>query len=211
MGKHDEAIAALEAAKARDARALDDPLALLAWARSLARTGRTAQAADAFRALLPRASTLTVAERTAAAIEAGMLAMDRGAGGTDEAVAIFREALREAQDVAQGVAVLALALALDRHGDKDEARALLAERVGGDPRTSLASSRARELLGPSGIAESHAMAGLALETTDAGGARDAWEAYLQAAPSGPWAEHARQHLAALGGKRPAPRQGGRPR
>src|SRR5205085_391712 len=39
MGKPAEALAALEEAKRRDDRALDDPVALLAWARANARTG----------------------------------------------------------------------------------------------------------------------------------------------------------------------------
>jgi hypothetical protein len=96
------------------------------------------------------------------------------------------------------VAVTALALALDRRGDADESRALLVERGKGDPRTVLTSTRAGELLAVA-PAEGSALAALALESSDRGGARDAWEKYLAAAGTSPWAAHARAHLAALGG------------
>lgn len=200
LGKLKEALAALEEGRARDPAALDDPLALLAWARVQARTGRSDGAAEAYRALLPRASALSAAERAAACIEAGLVAMVRGASGLDEAVAALREGAREAQDEAQSIAVAALALALDRRGDTDESRALLRERTHGDPRIAVTSAHGRELLTVA-PAEGHATAAIALEATDAAGARESWEKYLAAAPSGPWAGHARAHVAALGTKR----------
>jgi tetratricopeptide (TPR) repeat protein len=203
LGRYGEALTALSEGKARDPRALDDPPALLAWARSLARTGRTADAAEAYRALLPRATALSMADRVSSEIEAAFVAMARGAGGLDEAAASLREALREAQDEAQAVAVLALALALDRRGNPDEARALLGERSHGDPRDTVASSRAKELLAVV-PAEAHALAALALEPIDAAGARDEWQRALDEAPSGEWAAHARAHCGRLGGKHPAP-------
>jgi tetratricopeptide (TPR) repeat protein len=208
LGKFDEALAALRDGESRDPRALDDPPALLAWARALARTGRRDAAAEAYRALLPRSTALSTLERVSAEVEAGLVAMAHGAAGLDEAAAALREALREAQDEAQEVAVLALALALDRRGNGDEARALLGERAHGDPRDAIASARAREMLAVA-PAEAHALAAFALEPTDAAGARDEWEQALGAAPSGAWAGHARAHLAALGGKRPAEGRAGR--
>jgi hypothetical protein len=168
--------------------------------------GRAQDAAEAYRALLPRASALSGAERASAEVEAGLIAMSRGEAGLDEAVASLREGVRDAQDETQTVAVLALAVALDRRGDIDESHALLAERMHGDPRTTLASARTRDVLAVAS-AEGHALAGLALEASDAAGARDAWEKYLEAAPAGPWAAHARTHVSALGAKRaPAARR-----
>jgi hypothetical protein len=123
--------------------------------------------------------------------------MARGASGLDEAAAALREGVREAQDEPRAVAVLALALALDRRGDAEESRALLAERAHGDPRTPLATPAAKELLAVA-PAEAQAMTALALESTDVAGARDGWNAYVAAAPQGPWAASARAHLAALG-------------
>jgi tetratricopeptide (TPR) repeat protein len=204
LGKLDEARAALSQGKALDPAALDDPLALLAWARVLARTGHADLAAEAYRALLPRASALSASERSGASIEAGLVAMARGTAGLDEAVAALREGFRDAQDDTQAVAVVALALALDRRGDREESRALLAERTHGDPRSAVATARARELLAVA-PSEAHALAALALESSDAAGAHDAWEKYLAAAPSGPWAAHAKTHLASLG----APKRRGR--
>jgi tetratricopeptide (TPR) repeat protein len=199
LGKVDAAVRALEAGRARDAAALDDPLALLAYGRVLARTSRFEEAAEAYRALLPRASALSAAERASAEVEAGLVAMTRGAAGLDEAAAALREATREAQDETQTVAVLALGLALDRRGDVDEAHALLAERLRGDPRAVVASARARDVLAVA-PAEGDALVGLALEASDAVGAHDAWQKYADALPRGAWAAHARAHLAAVGGK-----------
>jgi tetratricopeptide (TPR) repeat protein len=216
LGRLDEALVALRESKTLDPGALDDPLALLAWARVLARTGHSSEAAEAYRALLPRTVSLSNAERGAAAVEAGLAAMASGPAGLDDAVAALREALHEAQDEALSVAVLALALAVDRRGGGGEARVLLADRSRGDPRSALEASRAKELLAVA-PAEASAMAALALEPLDVVGARDAWEQYIasvHAPPSpadpsadkgskggGAWEAHARAHLAALGAAR----------
>lgn len=200
LGRLPEAVAALSEGKAREAGALDDPRAMLAWARAQARTGHADVAAEAYRALLPRAAALPATERSSAAIEAGLVAMARGPSGLDEAAAALREGVREAQDEPRVVAVLALALALDRRGDAEESRALLAERAHGDPRLPLATPAAQALLAVA-PAEGQAMAALALESTDAAGARDGWQAYVTAAPQGPWAASAKAHLAALGAGR----------
>jgi tetratricopeptide (TPR) repeat protein len=202
LGKLEVALRALERGREREPGALDDPLALLAYARVLARTGNPHDAAEAYRALLPRASSLSAAERAAAQVEAGLVAMSRGSAGLDEAAAALREAVREAQDDTQMVAVLALAVALDRRGDLDEAHALLAERLHGDPRTALASPRTRDVIAVA-PAESDALAGLALEPTDPAGAREAWQRYIDASPGGPWVAQARSHVASLASKRAA--------
>jgi tetratricopeptide (TPR) repeat protein len=204
-GQLDDALKALSDGKSRDPRALDDPLALLAWARVNARTGHGGEASDAYRALLPRASALPAAERASASIEAGLIAASRGQPALDDAVAALREGAKDAQDDAQPVAVLALALALDRRGDADEAHALLSERARGDPRTPLGTARAKEVLAVAPN-EALAMQALALEPSDAAGAKEAWQKYVDAAPQGPWAAHARGHVAALAGRRPASRR-----
>jgi tetratricopeptide (TPR) repeat protein len=208
LGRLDAAVAALADGKAREPGALDDPLAMLAWARAMARTGHADVAAEAYRAVLPRATGLSAAERASAAIEAGLVAMSRGPAGLDEAAAALREGVREAQDEARAVAVLALALALDRRGDAEESKALLAERAHGDPRAPLAMPRAKELLAVA-PGEAPALVALALEPTDPADARDAWLSYAAEAPSGaagstgsasaaaPWAAHAKAHAAAL--------------
>jgi tetratricopeptide (TPR) repeat protein len=200
LGKLPEAIAALSDGRSREAGALDDPRAMLAWARAQARTGHPDVAAEAYRALLPRAAALPASERSAAAIEAGLVAMGRGPSGLDEAAAALREGMKEAQDEPRAVAVLALALALDRRGDAEESRALLSERAHGDPRTPLTAQAAKDLVAVA-PSEAQAMVGLALESTDAAGSRDAWQAYLAAAPQGPWAASAKTHLAAAGAGR----------
>jgi tetratricopeptide (TPR) repeat protein len=202
LGKIDEALAALREGRARDRAGLDDPPALLAWARVLARTQNLAEATEAYRALLPRTSSLSSAERASAAVEAGLVAMASGPAALDDAIAAQREALREAQDETLAVAVLALALALDRRGDASEAHALLADREHGDPRNALESTRAKELLAVA-PGEGAALAALALEAIDPASARDEWEQYLGAGvrsggPARPWDAHARSHLSSTG-------------
>jgi tetratricopeptide (TPR) repeat protein len=197
VGRWDDALKALREAKSRDERALDDPQSLLAWGRALARTGNAKDAQEAYRALLPRASVLAAAERGAASIEAGLLAMEAGPQGLDEAIAILRQARRDAQDAAQTLAVVALALALDRAGEADEARAALAERVHTDPRPTLQDARVKEILATAGAqADARAAAALALETIDARAAREEWHAFVAASGSSPWIDHARRHEAA---------------
>ena len=166
----------------------------------LARTGRGEEAAEAYRALLPRTTALPSAERASAEIEAGLVAMDRGPGRLDEAAAALREAIREAQNEAHAVAVLALALALDRRGNGGEGRALLEERAHGDPREALSSARAKELLAVA-PGEAPALEAIGLEAAGSAVARDAWPLVVDAGPSGPWAAHARAHLAGPPGVR----------
>ncbi len=210
LGKLSEARTVLLEARARDASAFDDPVALLAWARVSARTGHPDEAADAYRTLLPRASALPNFDRGAACAEAGLIeSAVRGKQGIDEATSALREGLREARGDVLGVAVLGLALALDRRGDGEEAKALLAERAHGDPRNLLAQRDSREILAVAPL-EEDALVAIALEPTDAQGARNAWEKYLASSPTGPWAAHAREHLAALSlsGKTRAAGRGG---
>jgi tetratricopeptide (TPR) repeat protein len=207
LGRFDDALAKFEESRARDPSSLDEPAALLAWARALARTARLDEASQRYRALLPRASALGPADRKAAALEAGLVAMARGPAGIDDATPALREALREAPHDEQGdVVVLALALALERGGDTTQGRTLLADRFRGDPRNVMASTRAKEALAVAPD-EAFALVAFALETLDAPGAGDQWEAYLAAAPKGPWAEWARSRLAELRGGTPRRRAG----
>ncbi len=207
LSRYPEALAELRKAHAIDERAFDDPLVLCAWARVLARTGHARDALAAYRSLLPRASALGVADRGPAYVEAGMLAMATGAAGLDEAVSILRQARRESQDVGQTLAVAALALALDREGQRAESRAELGDRPPTEVRAAVSDPRAAELVGPSGATELEPMLALALEPSDPRKAREMWQKYLQGAGSkGPWVEHARTHVAgaakSLGRDRP---------
>ena len=205
---------AFDAAKAKDERALDDPQSLLAFGRVLARTGNPREAQEAYRALLPRAAVLASADRGAAEVEAGLLAMTRGPEGLDEAIAILRQARRDAQDALQSFAVMALALALDRAGDADEARAVLTERIHADPRPVLGDARVKEALAVAGAGgatgDGRAAAALALAAVDARAAVSEWKAIADGASGGVWAAHARAHAHEAGGAvKPAPRGGAR--
>jgi len=197
LGRYTEAYTAFGEAKRRDARALDDPAALLAFARSAARAGHAPEALVAFRALLPRADALSSAERAPAYVEAAMQAMNGGGSGAlDDAVAMLRQARREATDQLQPVATLALALALDRGGSHDEARAVLDERARAAAKTIARDGTVAALLGPLAY-EAHALAAIGLDGSDA---QAAWQAFVAAAPpASPWVDHGKGHLG------PAPR------
>ena len=194
LGRDKEALAALEQARSRDERALDDPTTLLAWARANARTGHGEVAARAYRAALPRASALSAQERSTASFEAGLAVMALGPAQIDDAVAMLRQARRDAQDAMQVASVVALSLALDRAGQREEARAVLAERVRADVRPLLADARVTSALADAGAtAEAPALEALALEAIgDQAAARQAWRKYGEGpGGKGPFAEHAR--------------------
>ena len=210
LGRPEDALVSLSEAKRRDDRALDDPVALLAWARANARTGHLAEAAQAYRAALPRTSALTAQERSSASFEAGMTVMAQGAAGIDDAVAMFRQARRDAQDAMQVATVTALGLALDRAGLREEAKAVLASLSRADVRPLLADPRVAEAMADAGAAsESDALVAIALESEGGAPAKDAWRKYLEGAGGkGPWADHAREHA---GGAAPKKQEAASPR
>jgi tetratricopeptide (TPR) repeat protein len=210
LGKAEDALAALSEAKKRDDRALDDPVALLAWARANARRGHVAEAAQAYRAALPRTSALSALERSAASFEAGMTVMSQGPAGIDDAIAMFRQARRDAQDAMQVASVAGLALALDRSGQREEAKAVLAERTRTDVKSLLADARVIEALADAGVPqETEALLAISLEPSDASIAKDAWRRYLEGAGGkGPWADHAREHAGMGPAKKAAPKAPG---
>jgi tetratricopeptide (TPR) repeat protein len=213
LGHAEEALAALREAKRRDERALDDPVALLAWARANARTDRLADAVRAYRAALPRASALPPSARAAASFEAGIAVMAQGPEGIDDAVAMLRQARRDAQDAMQVASLAALALALDRAGQRDEAAAVLAERSHADVKAFLGDARVTDALLDAGARhEADALLAIALEASGAQGARDAWRAYVAGAGGkGPWAAHARDRAGgAPAARRATPRRTGLP-
>ncbi len=200
LNRPTEAYAAFTEAKRRDARALDDPAALLAFARSCARSGHAPEALTAFRSLLPRADGLASTDRAPAYVEAAFHAMN--AGSVDDAIAMLRQAKREAADAIQPVATLALALALDRSGAKDEAKAVLDDRAKAEARNVSRNANVQTLLGPLAF-EAEAMAGIGLEATDVAAAQAAWQRFVTAAGQNTtWIDHARTHI----GARPAAQQ-----
>ncbi len=133
--------------------------------------------------------------------------MSEGGKSIDDAVAMLRQARREAQDALQVASVVALALALDRAGQKEEAKAVLAERVRSDVKPVLNDARVVEALADAGVpSESDALVATALEVTDPAAARDAWKKYVDGAGGkGPWADHARAHEALAPAKKEKPR------
>ena len=200
LGRFTEAYAAFTEAKNRDARSLDDPSALLAFARACQRSNHAGEALAAFRSLLPRADGLAGAERAPAYVEAALVAMEASRGNVDDAIAMLRQARREATDALQPISTLALALALDRSGARDEARAMLDDRAKAAARTLGRDATLTALLGPLAY-EGEALAAIGLESTDAAAAHDAWQRYVDTAPAGGvWLDHAKSHVQATPGR-----------
>jgi tetratricopeptide (TPR) repeat protein len=210
LGRYGEALVALRAAHDRDDHALDDPAALLAWARSLELTGDTRAAHEAYRALLPRADALALADRGVAYLGAGMLAMSLGPSGIDEALAILRQARRDSQDLLRSASTFALALALARAGAGGEAAAVLTEAGAGDAATVMRDPRVVDAMGASGRKEGAAVEALALDVIGQhAAARARWRAYLdEGGEAGAWAAQAR--AGAAGGPARAPSRARRP-
>lgn len=198
LGDDAAAFEALSGARARENRALDEHVAMLAFARAAARVGKHDEALRAFRAVLPRVASLPAEERSAAAVEAGLVVMSDGPAGLDDAAAMLREARRDAQDSMHVLAVVGLALALDRAGAVDASRAVLETRLRADVRPMLDDPKVRTALkNAAAEPELDALRAMAAEAVDPGAAREAWRAYLDGpAGRGPWAEHARARMGA---------------
>ncbi len=127
-------------------------------------------------------------------VAAGMLAMSLGPQGVDESVSILRQARKDSRDVVSHVAALALALALDRAGQKAEATLVLSEVSHDNPPALLADPSAIESMGSTWDVEHAAMVALALDSVDPARAHREWTTYLEGPGGrGPWADHARQH------------------
>jgi hypothetical protein len=192
-----------------DSAALVDPAALRDFGVAALETGHRDRARLAFRKLVPRASLLgSEAERQRVYVEAAMLAMSDGADGLAEAVGLLISARRgPAPPGFSALETAALALALDRQGQVERARSLIADveetealerwvRGGqsagknGDPRRGF-----RVVLPPG---ELFALLGMATERTDPGRAVEQWRACV--AVAGPWTEHARSKVTALTAK-----------
>lgn len=210
----------------REGPPLDDAPSLFDVSRVALATGALDAAERGYRLLVARGKLLgSESERRIAAIEAASLTLARGPAGCDVALSYLTEA-RAVPLAGERDLVLALsALALHRAGRQERARGL-AREAGGPwdlegaltplerTRVSTASlgTDAEEPEGvPEPLARSrimlldgelHAAIAVIAETRDAGLARAHWKAFLSSERGkGPWAEHARRALAALGGRR----------
>jgi len=208
LGDAEGAWREFEQAESRDPRALVDPAALRDVGLAALATGRRDRARGAFRKLVPRASLLeSQAERQRVYLEAAMLAMGDGSDGLGEAIGLLTTARREpAPPGFSRLLVAALALALDRRGQVERARTLVAEvegpeaferwvRAAGRPRPAHPDLR---LVLPPG--ELEALRAIAAERTEPERALEEWRASIAQAPAAPWVAHARAKVAALSAK-----------
>jgi tetratricopeptide (TPR) repeat protein len=222
LGRVAEAWALLAPFVAEPDAPLDDAPALFDVARTALAKGELDAAERAYRSLVPRASLLgsREAERVAV-IEAASLALARGPNGLDEAVG-YLETARAIPLAGDRDLILALtALALDRGGRSEQARAAARESEGPwdlesemtqaersrvaeaalNPTAELAPAPAN--LGRARImlvdGELHAAIAMLAVGRDEALRRVHWRAFLaSAAGRGPWAEHARRALGGAG-------------
>jgi len=170
-------------------------------------SGERGVALSTYRRLVPRASLLPdVHRRQRVLLEAALVVMGEGSAALDEALGYLGEARRQRGVPGLGSVVLgALALALDRQGRSEEARGVVAEAGAPLGTVTLASSPRAGKVVATAPGELHAIAALLVEQSHPETAKSEWEAYLASAAgrSGPWAQHARGRLDALGGARRA--------
>jgi Flp pilus assembly protein TadD len=197
-----DAAAAFEKAKSISSRALDDAETLDDYGAVLVRLGKIDEARKTYRALLPRVGgpqglcgpRLECDAAGLAYLTAGALALEAGPTSLDEAVAILREARTKSESgkEVRRMATLALALALDRRGDVDQAKELTSEvaKTKGIP-SEVPSEVAGRLPSPE---EGTAMRALGLESSDPPAALEAWKSYVTAAgEKKTWVAHAKAH------------------
>jgi hypothetical protein len=131
-------------------------------------------------------------ERARIAAEGGLVAMTHSRDQLDEAAAALRDAMRGGSDETALVGALGLALALERRGASQAARAVVADRVHGDPRALLADPGTSGLLAVA-PAERWALVAVGLQTAHPAEARALWRQYVTEAPESPWVAEARLH------------------
>lgn len=190
-----EAFEVFEKAVAADGQALSDPAALLAYARAASRSGAEAKARVAYVTLMPRADLLPTDERSRTYFEAGLHSMRSGVEGLPTAVLAFREMRRDASETWSELGRVALALALDRQGLREESDSVL-----GTPRPSEVS----RLLTFAAVVESlengaskqeiEALRAIAADRTEPATGRAAWKKYIESiALDAPFRAHAESH------------------
>jgi hypothetical protein len=191
---------------------LQNAEALHDFAVCAVQNGHLTQARGAYQRLVSRVSLLTQPERRLRVyLESSVLAMSAGPEGLKEAIGILAEARRS--QVPPGVSWLltaTLALALDRAGQTDRARALVGEIEGpgglarwvqgqlpGSFRAYPVPSRARHARVVLLPGEFEALVGILAERDDPVGALAAWRDYRAKVNSGPWLGHAQAKANAL--------------
>jgi hypothetical protein len=197
------------------APALDDASSLYDVARAALLAGALDDAERLYRLLMPRSVVLgSAAVRRAATIEAGTLALARGPATLEEGLGYLTEARASAAAGDRDLVLGLFALALDRAGRREQARAVAREASGpfdleglmtpadrarvAAPELPVTESavaplaRGRVIL-PEG--EIHAVIAVLAEGRDASLRRAHLVAFLASpAGKGPWAEHARRAL-----------------
>jgi len=175
---------------------LEDPAALRDIAAAAVAAGDDAAAHGLFRVIAARASLLPDARmRALVFLETGVLALARGRESLSEAELYFDEARRFQVPGLRDLVQAFTALALDRAGHGEQARAA-ARETGGPWELERRAESLGSLVLPSGEL-SAAIATLA-EGRDAKLAESSWRTYLAdpRASKGPWADHARGKLSA---------------
>lgn len=222
LGSPQDAAREFARARAVDPRSVEDPSTMHDLARALRLVGKREEALAVYRALVPRVDLLgSTDRRVSALLEAAHAAMAAAAAAQaapsaasqardsevsarlDEAIAYLREARQRPPTQLVGDVLLSLVLVLDRSGDKAHADAAL-----GDAAETGARARASDYL--TAEEDRLALEALALERSDAAGATEKWQAFLNGAGGkGPWAAAGRARLDALqrgssgGARRPA--------
>lgn len=191
LGAFDEAERAFRRAEALSKQALGTPVELLSAARAAVHERQYASALERYRRLIPRVRLLTDRrEQQRALLEAAMVAQLVSPPKLAEARAYASEARRQGELYYAELSRAVLALALDRQGHREEARAV-AQEVGGPWAIdwlfqSEAKPRGRrgEIVPVWPLLERTALLAVLAQPVDAELARQSWEEYLEGAGEG---------------------------
>jgi tetratricopeptide (TPR) repeat protein len=204
QGDPKTALARFDEARKLDPNAIEQPLAMHDHALARRQVSQWKQALAIYRVLAPRVALLPNRERRARVLlEAAHAAMATGSDSrhVEEALAYLRAAMRDPHQPLRHEVALSLVLTLDRAGRRAQADAVLADQRGLSSPThpSYLAAEADQLL----------LRALAAERREPAAARRHYEAYLQAAPSGPFAATARARSQRLAAPTKARRRGRR--
>jgi hypothetical protein len=204
LGRAKEAWTEFERAQSLSRRSVEEPAALHDVASAAYASGHRTEALALFRRLVPRATLLSKGTaRQRVYLEAALLVMAEGPENLNEATGYLVEARRfhgapGLADVVTG----ALALALDRQGQTQEAHGVAAEAGGpGAAQRWIQGAAGVGLTAPPG--ELHAIAAILAERDSPETARAEWKAFVEseAGKSGKWAEHGKKRMNAVSGVR----------
>ncbi len=163
------------------------PDTLFAWAHTTMQLGDFVESRRAYARLLPSANLISKTDQPTALLDAAWLFMAEGPGSLDSAIATLRELHAPSAPTVRVVTALALALALDRKGARDEAQQLLGPQIRAGAAAAIKDAMDAKLVPAE---EVPALLAMSFEGLDVRLAKEHW----REVPQGVWRSHAELRL-----------------